>query len=234
MTTEISIFFKNSRCRQWDVAVSSKMHCVNKNKCADCTSILIKCKSAKLVVWEILKLQATIRYCVTASCLILSARIKTWRAEWIIWRDHRGPTRTHWSPNSTAASRNWRRGYKEKNGELVHIDCSVQRGWSCQCRPTLVHSSIRCWAHSYHFPPAVVRVRVSVAWTHWEGVELQEAAMWSLGAFALRDNNSLQQTNRKLERKVKEMKMQADEEHVSLQNERDQVGAPLLLRDKVK
>lgn len=58
--------------------------------------------------------------------------------------------------------------------------------------------------------------------------------MWSLDAFALRDNNSLQQANRKLERKVKEMKMQADEEHVSLQNERDQVGTALLLRDKVK
>lgn len=29
--------------------------------------------------------------------------------------------------------------------------------------------------------------------------------------------------NRKLERKVKEMKMQADEEHVNLQSERDQV-----------
>lgn len=40
-----------------------------------------------------------------------------------------------------------------------------------------------------------------------------------------RDNNNLQQTNRKLERRVKEMKMQADEEHVSLQSERDQVSA---------
>ncbi|KAM8752091.1 cingulin-like protein 1 isoform 1-T1 [Acanthopagrus schlegelii] len=38
-----------------------------------------------------------------------------------------------------------------------------------------------------------------------------------------RDNNSLQQANRKLERKVKEMKMQADEEHVNLQSERDQL-----------
>lgn len=47
--------------------------------------------------------------------------------------------------------------------------------------------------------------------------------MWSLGAFALRDNNNLQQGNRKLERKVKEMKMQADEEHVNLQSQRDQV-----------
>lgn len=39
----------------------------------------------------------------------------------------------------------------------------------------------------------------------------------------LRDNNNLQQSNRKLERKVKEMKMQADDEHVNLQSERDQV-----------
>ncbi|XP_075883459.1 cingulin-like protein 1 [Nelusetta ayraudi] len=38
-----------------------------------------------------------------------------------------------------------------------------------------------------------------------------------------RDNNNLQQTNRKLERRVKEMKMQADEEHVNLQSERDQL-----------
>uniref|UniRef100_A0A665W357 Cingulin-like protein 1 n=1 Tax=Echeneis naucrates TaxID=173247 RepID=A0A665W357_ECHNA len=38
-----------------------------------------------------------------------------------------------------------------------------------------------------------------------------------------RDNNSLQQANRKLERKVKEMKMQADEEHINLQSERDQL-----------
>ncbi|XP_029992515.1 cingulin-like protein 1 isoform X2 [Sphaeramia orbicularis] len=38
-----------------------------------------------------------------------------------------------------------------------------------------------------------------------------------------RDNNNLQQTNRKLERKVKEMKMQADEEHINLQTERDQL-----------
>lgn len=73
--------------------------------------------------------------------------------------------------------------------------------------------------------PEVVRVRGCVVWTHRVGVELQEAAakMWSLGAFALRDNNSLQQANRKLERKVKEMKMQADEEHLNLQNQRDQV-----------
>lgn len=72
----------------------------------------------------------------------------------------------------------------------------------------------------------VVRVRVSLVQTHREGVELQEAAaaaMWSLGAFTLRDNNNLQQANRKLERKVKEMKMQSDEEHINLQTQRDQV-----------
>ncbi|XP_044050041.1 cingulin-like protein 1 isoform X1 [Siniperca chuatsi] len=38
-----------------------------------------------------------------------------------------------------------------------------------------------------------------------------------------RDNNNLQQANRKLERKVKEMKMQADEEHINLQSQRDQL-----------
>ncbi|XP_069564278.1 cingulin-like protein 1 isoform X1 [Brachyistius frenatus] len=38
-----------------------------------------------------------------------------------------------------------------------------------------------------------------------------------------RDNNNLQQVNRKLERKVKEMKMQSDEEHINLQSERDQL-----------
>ncbi|XP_035521037.1 cingulin-like protein 1 isoform X2 [Morone saxatilis] len=38
-----------------------------------------------------------------------------------------------------------------------------------------------------------------------------------------RDNSNLQQANRKLERKVKEMKMQADEEHINLQSERDQL-----------
>ncbi|KAM9352491.1 cingulin-like protein 1 [Symphorus nematophorus] len=38
-----------------------------------------------------------------------------------------------------------------------------------------------------------------------------------------RDNNNLQQANRRLERKVKEMKMQSDEEHVNLQSERDQL-----------
>ncbi|XP_053283493.1 cingulin-like protein 1 isoform X1 [Pleuronectes platessa] len=37
------------------------------------------------------------------------------------------------------------------------------------------------------------------------------------------DNNSLQQANRKLERKVKEMKLQADEEQVNLQSQRDQL-----------
>ncbi|KAM9815559.1 cingulin-like protein 1 isoform 2-T2 [Syngnathus typhle] len=38
-----------------------------------------------------------------------------------------------------------------------------------------------------------------------------------------RDNNNLQQANRKLERKVKEMKMQADEDHANLQTHRDQL-----------
>lgn len=38
-----------------------------------------------------------------------------------------------------------------------------------------------------------------------------------------RDNNGLQQANRKLERKVKEMKMHADEEHINLKSERDQL-----------
>nr|XP_057930853.1 cingulin-like protein 1 isoform X2 [Doryrhamphus excisus] len=38
-----------------------------------------------------------------------------------------------------------------------------------------------------------------------------------------RDNNNLQQSNRKLERKLKEMKMQADEDHVNLQTHRDQL-----------
>ncbi|KAK2842406.1 hypothetical protein Q5P01_012606 [Channa striata] len=38
-----------------------------------------------------------------------------------------------------------------------------------------------------------------------------------------RDNNSLQQTNRKLERKLKEMKIQEDEENLNLQNQRDQL-----------
>ncbi|KAI3371219.1 hypothetical protein L3Q82_023843 [Scortum barcoo] len=38
-----------------------------------------------------------------------------------------------------------------------------------------------------------------------------------------RDNNNLQQANRKLERKVKEMKIQADEEHINLQSQRDQL-----------
>ncbi|XP_047189428.1 cingulin-like protein 1 isoform X2 [Scophthalmus maximus] len=37
------------------------------------------------------------------------------------------------------------------------------------------------------------------------------------------DNNSLQQANRRLERKVKEMKMQADEEHINLQSQSDQL-----------
>ncbi|XP_017261044.1 cingulin-like protein 1 [Kryptolebias marmoratus] len=38
-----------------------------------------------------------------------------------------------------------------------------------------------------------------------------------------RDNNSLQQVNRKLERKLKEMRMQADEEHVNLQSQTEQL-----------
>ncbi|KAM4734889.1 cingulin-like protein 1 isoform 1-T1 [Anableps anableps] len=38
-----------------------------------------------------------------------------------------------------------------------------------------------------------------------------------------RENNSLQQVNRKLERKVKEMKIQADEEHINLQSQMDQL-----------
>ncbi|KAM7002664.1 cingulin-like protein 1 isoform 2-T2 [Tautogolabrus adspersus] len=38
-----------------------------------------------------------------------------------------------------------------------------------------------------------------------------------------KDNNSLQQANRRLDRKVKEMKMQADEEHVNLLSHRDQL-----------
>ncbi|XP_024912124.1 cingulin-like protein 1 [Cynoglossus semilaevis] len=37
------------------------------------------------------------------------------------------------------------------------------------------------------------------------------------------DKNSLHQTNRRLERKVKELKMQADEEHVNLQSQTDQL-----------
>ncbi|XP_077424670.1 cingulin-like protein 1 isoform X2 [Vanacampus margaritifer] len=38
-----------------------------------------------------------------------------------------------------------------------------------------------------------------------------------------RDNNNLQQANRKLDRKVKEIKMQADEDHANLQTHRDQL-----------
>ncbi|CAL9696811.1 unnamed protein product [Knipowitschia caucasica] len=37
------------------------------------------------------------------------------------------------------------------------------------------------------------------------------------------ENNSLLQVNRRLERKVKEMKMQADEQHINLQTEKDQL-----------
>ena len=76
--------------------------------------------------------------------------------------------------------------------------------------------------------PVVVGVRVCSK--HTGGVEWQEAAaaMWSPDASAHRDNNSLQQANRKLERRVKEMKMQADEEQVNLQSQRDQVDTRML------
>lgn len=50
--------------------------------------------------------------------------------------------------------------------------------------------------------------------------------------FALRDNNSLQQANRKLERKVKEMKMQTDEERINLLSQRDQVHTSLTTKKK--
>ncbi|XP_028814132.1 cingulin-like protein 1 isoform X2 [Denticeps clupeoides] len=42
-----------------------------------------------------------------------------------------------------------------------------------------------------------------------------------------RDNNNLQQANRKLERKVKEMMMQVDEDQISLKNQRDQLNLRL-------
>lgn len=47
-----------------------------------------------------------------------------------------------------------------------------------------------------------------------------------------RDNTNLQQANRKLERKVKELKMQADDEHVNLQSERDQVSGARRVPDR--
>lgn len=67
-----------------------------------------------------------------------------------------------------------------------------------------------------------------------EGIELHFAAavMWSLTSSTPRDNNNLQQANRKLERKVKEMKMQADEEHINLQSQRDQVDIFLTTRNQ--
>lgn len=40
-----------------------------------------------------------------------------------------------------------------------------------------------------------------------------------------RDKNTLQQANRKLERKMKEMSLQVNDEHLLLQNQRDQVRA---------
>ncbi|KAK6317736.1 hypothetical protein J4Q44_G00110270 [Coregonus suidteri] len=42
-----------------------------------------------------------------------------------------------------------------------------------------------------------------------------------------RDNINLQQANRKLERKVKEMMMQVDDEHISMQNQKDQLNQRL-------
>lgn len=42
-------------------------------------------------------------------------------------------------------------------------------------------------------------------------------------SFVIRDNNTLEQANRKLERKMKEITMQLNDEHLSLQNQMDQV-----------
>ncbi|XP_015819715.2 cingulin-like protein 1 isoform X1 [Nothobranchius furzeri] len=42
-----------------------------------------------------------------------------------------------------------------------------------------------------------------------------------------RDNNNMQQANRKLERKLKEMKMQTDEEHANLQSQTEQLSQRL-------
>ncbi|XP_071271850.1 cingulin-like protein 1 isoform X1 [Salvelinus alpinus] len=42
-----------------------------------------------------------------------------------------------------------------------------------------------------------------------------------------RDNINLQQANRKLERKVKEMMIQVDDEHISMQNQKDQLNQKL-------
>lgn len=44
-------------------------------------------------------------------------------------------------------------------------------------------------------------------------------------SFVGRDNNSLEQANRKLERKMKEITMQVNDEQLSLQNQMDQVRA---------
>lgn len=55
----------------------------------------------------------------------------------------------------------------------------------------------------------------------------EKTATWSLVAFTLRDNNNLQQVNRRLERKLKEMKMQGDEERLNLQSQTDQVDTSL-------
>lgn len=66
---------------------------------------------------------------------------------------------------------------------------------------------------------------MSLALVPMEGVRLQEvmAVMECLHASAFRENNNIQQANRKLERKVKELKMQADEERINLQSQTDQV-----------
>lgn len=42
-----------------------------------------------------------------------------------------------------------------------------------------------------------------------------------------RDRTSLQLSNRRLERKVKELVMQVDDEHLSLTDQKDQVRDPL-------
>lgn len=44
-------------------------------------------------------------------------------------------------------------------------------------------------------------------------------------SFVGRDNNTLEQANRKLERKIKEMTMQVNDEQLLLQNQMDQVRA---------
>lgn len=81
------------------------------------------------------------------------------------------------------------------------------------------------WTHPYHFPCGCKSESICGP-KHTRKVlsyrKLQQPCD-HLMLFALRDNNSLQQANRKLERKVKEMKMQTDEEHINLQSQRDQV-----------